>query len=113
MFSLSRIILPIKDLEIKKFGEKYLFCEFSHNKFPICGKMVNWGGDSGSQTGSKTAPSGGFPFDFNIVGRLRPLHEASHVMGLRGRQPYRAVGLGLKSHNTQRVHMMRGWLGPC
>ena len=39
-------------------------------------------GDSGSQTGSRTAPSSGFPCDFNIVGRLGPLHEAGHVVGL-------------------------------
>ena len=41
------------------FKDKYLLCVFSHNKFPICGEMAGWG-DSGSQTGSKTTPSGGF-----------------------------------------------------
>ena len=77
----------IKDLEIRKFRDKYLLCIFSHNKFPICGKMVSWG-DSGSQTGSRTAPSGGFPCGFNIVGRLGLLHEAGQTMGLRGRRAY-------------------------
>ena len=55
--------------------DKYLFCVFSHNKFPICGEMASWE-DSGSQMGCRTAPSGGFPCSFNIVGRLGPLHEA-------------------------------------
>ena len=41
----------------------------------MCGEMASWG-DLGSHTGSKTAPSGGFPCGFNTVGRLRPLHEA-------------------------------------
>ena len=67
--------------------DKYLLCVFSHNKFSICGKMAGWG-DSGSQTGSRTASSGGFPCDFNIVGHLGPLHEAGHIMGLRRRGAY-------------------------
>ena len=54
--------------------DKYLFCVFSHNKFLICGEMAGWE-DSGSQTGCRTAPSGGFPSGFNIVGRLGPLRE--------------------------------------
>ena len=49
---------------------------------------------------SRIAPSGGFPCGFNIVGRLRPLHEVGHAMGLRGRQAYYAVGLSLESHST-------------
>ena len=39
--------------------------------------------------GSKTAPSRGFLCDFNIVGRLGPLHDAGHKVGL----PARASGL--------------------
>ena len=58
------------------------------------------GGDSGSQTGSRTVPSGGFLCGFNIVGCLGLLHEAGQVVGLRGRRAYRAVSLGLKSHGT-------------
>ena len=50
--------------------------------------MTGWG-NSRSQTGSRTAPSGEFSCGFNIVGRLGSLHEASH-----------AVGLGLKIHGT-------------
>ena len=46
--------------------------------------MVGWG-DLGSRTGSRTAPSGGFPCGFNIVGRLWPLHEAGHAVGLLGK----------------------------
>ena len=46
-----------------------MLCVFSHNKFPICGEIAGWG-DLGSQTGSKTAPSGGFPCEFNTVGAL-------------------------------------------
>ena len=45
--------------------------------------MAGWG-DSGSQTGSKTAPSGRFLCGFNIIGRLGQLHE----VGLCGRQAY-------------------------
>ena len=41
--------------------------------------MAGWG-DSGSQTGSRTASSGGFLCGFNIVGRLGPLHEAGHIV---------------------------------
>ena len=70
-----------------KFRDKYLLCVVFHNKFPICNEMADWG-DSGSQTGSRTAPSGGFLCGFNIVGCLRPLHEAGKVMGLRGRRTY-------------------------
>ena len=36
--------------------------------------MADWE-DSGSQTGSRTTPSGGFLCGFNIVGRLKPVHE--------------------------------------
>ena len=64
-----------------------MFCIFSHNKFPICGEMAGWG-DSGSQTTSRTAPFGGFPCDFTIVGRLGPLHEAGNAMGLCRRRAY-------------------------
>ena len=60
---------------------KYLLCVFSHNKFPICGEMVGWE-DSGSQTGSRTASSGGFLCGSNIVGRLGSLHEAGQEVGL-------------------------------
>ena len=49
--------------------------------------MVGWG-DSGSQTGSRTAPSGGFLCGFNIVDRLGPLHEAGQAVDLRGRRAY-------------------------
>ena len=86
-FSLSRILLSINDLEIRKFRDKYLLCVFSNNKFPICGEMAGWG-DSGSQTGSRTASSGGFLCGFNIVGRLRQLHEAGQAVGLRGCRAY-------------------------
>ena len=55
--------------------------------------MAGWR-DLGSHTGFRIAPSGGFPCGFSIVGRLGPLHEADHAMGLRGRWAYRAVGLG-------------------
>ena len=64
-----------------------MLCVFSHNKFPICGEIAGWG-DLGSQTGSKTAPSGGFPCDFNTVGRLEPLHEAGQAVGLHGCRAY-------------------------
>ena len=64
-----------------------MLCVFSHNKFPICGEIAGWG-DLGSQTGSKTAPSGGFPCDFNTVGRLEPLHEVGQAMGLHGCRAY-------------------------
>ena len=60
---------------------------FSHNKFLICGKMAGCG-DLGPQTGSRSAPSGGFPCGFNIVGLLGLLHEAGQAMGLHGRQAY-------------------------
>ena len=63
--------------------DKYLLCVFFHNKFPIYGKIVSWG-DSGSQTSSRIAPSCGFLCGFNIVGRLGPIHEAGHAVGLRG-----------------------------
>ena len=43
--------------------------------------MAGWG-VSGPQTGSRTAPSGGFPCGFNTVGRLRPLHEVGQAVGL-------------------------------
>ena len=33
--------------------------------------MAGWG-VSGPQMGSRTAPSGGFPYDFNTVGCLGP-----------------------------------------
>ena len=49
--------------------------------------MAGWG-DSGSQTGSRTASSGGFPCGFNIGGRLGPLHEAGQAVDLRGRWAY-------------------------
>ena len=64
-----------------------MLCVFSHNKFPICGEIAGWG-DLGSQTGSKTAPSGGFPCDFNTVARLEPLHEAGQAVGLHGCRVY-------------------------
>ena len=64
-----------------------MLCVFSHNKFPICGEIVGWG-DLGSQTGSKTAPSGGFPCDFNTVARLEPLHEAGQAVGLHRCRAY-------------------------
>ena len=64
-----------------------MLCVFSHNKFSICGEIAGWG-DLGSQTGSKTAPSGGFPCDFNTVGRLEPLHEAGQAVGLHGCRAY-------------------------
>ena len=67
--------------------DKYILCIFSHNKFLICCEMTGWG-VSGPQTGSRTAPSGGFQCSFNIVGRLGPLHEASQAMGLRRRRAY-------------------------
>ena len=53
------------------------------------------GGDSGSHTASRTAPSGGFPCGFKIVGHLGPLHEAGQEVGL---------GLGLKSYGTHHTH---------
>ena len=68
-FSLSRLSFQIKDLEIRKFKDKYLFCVFFHNKFPICGEMAGRG-DSGSQMGFRTAFFGGFSCGFNIVGRF-------------------------------------------
>ena len=49
--------------------------------------MADWG-VSGPQTGSRTAPSSGFPCDFNIVGRLGPHHEVGQAVGLRGRRAY-------------------------
>ena len=61
--------------------------------------MAGWG-DLGSHTGFRNAHSGGFPCGFSVVGRLGPLHEAGQAVGLRGRRAYRAVGLGLKSHDT-------------
>ena len=42
-FPYQRLSFQIKDLEIRKFGDKYLLCIFSHNKFPIYSKMVGWG----------------------------------------------------------------------
>ena len=63
-----------------------MLCVFSHNKFPICSEMANWG-DLGSQTGSRTAPSGGFPCGFNTVNRLRPLHKACQVVAYAGVEP--------------------------
>ena len=59
-------------------------------------KVAGWE-DSGSHTGFKTAPSGGFPCGFSVVGRLGPLHEvgrlgplhkADQKVGLRGRRAY-------------------------
>ena len=38
--------------------------------------------------GSRTAPSGGFPYGFNIVGHLGSLHEAGQEVGLCGRRAY-------------------------
>ena len=61
--------------------------------------MAGWG-DLGSHTGFRTAPSGGFPCGFSVVGRRRPFHEAGQAVGLCGRRAYRAMGLGLKSHGT-------------
>ena len=46
------------------------------------------GGVSGPQMGSRTAPSGGFPYGFNTVGCLGPLHEAG-----AGNGPARAPSL--------------------
>ena len=87
VFPYQGLSFQIKDLEIRKFKDKYLLCIFSHIKFPVCGEMAGWG-DSGSQTGSRTAPSGGFLCGFNIVGHLGPIHEAGQAMGLRGRRAY-------------------------
>ena len=70
-----------------KFRDKYLLCVFSHNKFLICGEMAGWG-DSGSQTGFRTAPSGGCLCGFNIMGRLGLFHEASQEVGLRWCRAY-------------------------
>ena len=64
-----------------------MLCVFSHNKFPICNEMANWG-DLGSQTGSRTAPSGEFSCGFNTVNRLRPLHKGGQAVGLCGRRAY-------------------------
>ena len=53
MFFLLQVLsFQIKDLEIRKFMDKYLLCVFSHNKFLICSEMATWR-DSGSQTGSE------------------------------------------------------------
>ena len=49
--------------------------------------MDGWG-DSGSQTGSMTAPSSGFPCGFNIVDRLGQLHEVGYAVGLHGHRAY-------------------------
>ena len=67
--------------------DQYLLCVFSHNKFFIGGEMADWG-DSGSQTGLRTAPSCGFPCGFNIVGCLGPLHEAGQAVGQRRLRAY-------------------------
>ena len=69
---------------MRKFGDKYLLCVFSHNKFFICGKMAGWG-DSGSRTGSRTAPSGGFSCGFNIVGWFM---RWARAVDLHGRRAY-------------------------
>ena len=61
--------------------------------------MTDWK-DSRSHTGFGTAPSGGFPYDFNTVDRLGPLHETGHAVGRGGRRAYGAMGLDLKSHNS-------------
>ena len=61
--------------------------------------MVGWG-DSGSRTSFRTAPSGGFPCGFSVMGRLGPVHEAGQAVDLHGCRAYRVVGLGLKSHGT-------------
>ena len=42
-FPYQRLSFQIKDLEIRKFGDKYLLCIFSHNKFSICRRMASWG----------------------------------------------------------------------
>ena len=86
-FFYQGLSFQIKDLEIRKFGDKYLLCVFSHKKFLICGKMVGWG-DSGSQTGSRIAHSGGFLCGFNILGRLGQLHEVGYAVGLRKCRAY-------------------------
>ena len=43
-----------------------------------------------------TAPSGGFPCGFNIVGRLEPLHEVGKVVGLHGAPGLLSSGFGPK-----------------
>ena len=35
VFPYHGLSFQIKDLEIRKFRDKYLLCVFSHNKFPI------------------------------------------------------------------------------
>ena len=64
-----------------------LLCVFSHNKFLICGEMAS-SRDSGSQTGSRNAPSSKFSCGFNIAGRLGQLHETGQAVGLHGCRAY-------------------------
>ena len=52
---------------IYKLGNLGINIYFAY--FPIYGEMASWG-DSGSQTGSRTALSSGFMCGFNIVGRF-------------------------------------------
>ena len=69
--------------------------------------MADWG-DLGSHMGFRTAPSSGFSCGFSVVGRLGLLYEAGQAVGLRWRQAYRAVGLGLKSHGTHNPPLFPG-----
>ena len=110
-FPYQMLSFQIKDLKIRKFIDKYLLCVFSYNKFPTCSEMTGWG-DSGSHTGARTTPSGGFLYGFNIVGRLGPLHEAGQTVGLWRRRAYLVVGLGLKSHGTHKAPLFF-WLKVC
>ena len=52
--------------------------------------MVRWpaGGTRDSTRVFKTAPSDGFPCDFNVVCRLGPFHEAGQAVGLHGCRGY-------------------------
>ena len=67
---------------VKFFNFRCVFLLLDSNR--LDGRL----GDSGSYTGSRTAPSGWFLCGFSIVGRLGQLHEEGQALGLRGRWAY-------------------------
>ena len=66
--------------------DKYHVNDFLPN-IVIHNKMTGWETRDPRQ-GYRILPSGWFPYGFNIVGRLRPLHEAGQAVGLQGRWAY-------------------------
>ena len=54
--------------------------------------------------GFKIIPSSQFPYDFNMVGRLGPLHEEGQALGLHEHWAYRVMGLGLKATEEGGLH---------